>query len=54
MSNAFGYEEDLTPNCEECGGTGEVMEVRCYGGSPCEYTETCSFCDGEGKENKDD
>lgn len=32
--------------CETCGGTGECMEMVCYGGAPYEVTNPCPDCDG--------
>lgn len=34
--------------CEECGGSGELMEMVCYGGSPLERRDICHHCEGEG------
>ena len=45
MSVVIGLEEK---ECETCGGTGEVMEMKCYGGAPTEHKETCLECEGEG------
>jgi len=34
--------------CEECGGTGQLMTMVCYGGDPIENIELCDDCEGEG------
>ena len=35
------------PNCETCNGTGEVIEMVCYGGPPIERRYYCPDCDGD-------
>lgn len=35
--------------CETCGGTGQLMEMVCYGGMPYEVIEICPDCDGTGQ-----
>ena len=35
--------------CELCGGTGEAMEMVCYGGLPQERWSECPDCDGTGE-----
>lgn len=37
-----------TVDCETCGGTGEVRDMKCYGGAPIEVTDQCPDCDGTG------
>ena len=49
MSNVYGYDLE---QCEECGGSGEVMKVECYGDMPMEICETCEACDGTGVKNE--
>jgi hypothetical protein len=34
--------------CDACGGSGEQMTMRCYGGSPVEEWSACEDCDGTG------
>lgn len=34
--------------CEDCGGEGEAMTMKCYGGPPVEVRERCETCKGNG------
>ncbi len=34
--------------CETCGGEGRVMEMKLYPSGPCEVTDTCPDCNGDG------
>jgi DnaJ-class molecular chaperone len=37
-----------TIECEDCGGEGMTMTMRCYGDIPHEVDEECKTCGGEG------
>jgi len=41
--------EMKTIECEDCGGEGLTMTMKCYGGMPHEVDEECKTCGGEGK-----
>ena len=40
--------DELETICEECGGSGLMMKMVCYGGLPSEVTEPCDACNGDG------
>lgn len=39
---------DEWPECDTCGGEGEVMGMVCYGGAPVERMQPCPDCNGKG------
>lgn len=44
-------DEDITQEeCEYCGDTGRTMKMVCYGGSPIERWEDCTYCDWEDRD----
>lgn len=45
LKNELG---DSTLICETCGGTGETMQMVCYGNNPIEKIVMCPDCNGEG------
>lgn len=49
MSEEIVDEENyIELQCEECGGEGRTMTMRCYGGMPMEEYDDCEECYGNG------